>query len=61
MAAGFGIRYATPVGPLRADVGFRIPGMQTIGRKPDPLSDGPTPPNLIGLPMAIAIGLGEAY
>jgi translocation and assembly module TamA len=33
-AAGFGIRYLTPVGPLRADFGFRLP----FGRPP-PLFD----------------------
>jgi translocation and assembly module TamA len=33
-AAGFGIRYLTPVGPLRADLGFRLP----FGRPP-PLYD----------------------
>lgn len=31
LSTGFGIRYATPVGALRADVGLRIPGAQVIG------------------------------
>ncbi len=33
-AVGFGIRYLSPVGPLRADIGFRLP----VGRPP-PLYD----------------------
>ncbi|MFT3767644.1 MAG: BamA/TamA family outer membrane protein [Minicystis sp.] len=31
LSTGIGIRYATPVGPLRADFGVRIPGAQVIG------------------------------
>lgn len=31
LSAGLGIRYATPVGPLRADVALRIPGAQVLG------------------------------
>jgi hypothetical protein len=31
LSTGLGIRYATPVGPLRADLGLRIPGAQVIG------------------------------
>lgn len=32
LSAGFGLRYETPVGALRADVGFRIPGFQVFDR-----------------------------
>jgi outer membrane protein assembly factor BamA len=31
LSTGLGIRYKTPVGPLRADVGLRIPNAQVIG------------------------------
>ena len=31
LSSGFGIRYLTPVGPLRVDLGIRIPGLQVIG------------------------------
>ena len=58
---GFGIRYATPVGPLRVDVGFRVPGQQKIGGPIDPLVDGPAPATVLGIPAAVSIGLGEAY
>jgi outer membrane protein insertion porin family/translocation and assembly module TamA len=61
MSCGFGGRYDTPVGPLRLDVGYRIPGLQIVGRDP---SSNPTfgnPPTILGLPIAIAFGLGEAF
>jgi outer membrane protein insertion porin family/translocation and assembly module TamA len=31
LTVGIGVHYATPVGPLRADFGVRIPGAQVIG------------------------------
>ncbi len=34
LSTGLGIRYATPVGPLRVDIGLRIPGLQVIGLAP---------------------------
>ena len=35
-AAGFGFRYRTPVGPIRLDFGFLIPGWQVINGTPPP-------------------------
>ena len=61
LSAGFGIRYATPVGPLRVDLGFRIPGAQRIGGPARPDDRGPVPGKFLGIPVALAIGLGEAY
>ena len=61
LSVGFGIRYATPVGPVRLDVGFRVPGAQKIGAPLNPLTDGPEPKPFLGLPIAIAIGVGETY
>lgn len=59
LSCGLGFRYDTPVGPLRFDMGYRIPGMQVLdggkGR-----TEG-SPPSLFGLPMAISIGIGEAF
>ena len=34
LSTGLGIRYATPVGPLRVDIGLRVPGLQVIGLAP---------------------------
>jgi outer membrane protein insertion porin family/translocation and assembly module TamA len=61
LSVGFGIRYATPVGPVRLDVGIRVPGAQKIGAPLNPLTDGPEPEPFLGLPIAIAIGVGETY
>jgi outer membrane protein assembly factor BamA len=57
VSCGLGGRYDTPVGPVRLDAGYRIPGMQVLG--PD---DGEgTPPTLFGAPIAIHVGIGEAF
>lgn len=32
LSAGLGFRYDTPVGPVRADFGVRIPGLQVLGQ-----------------------------
>jgi outer membrane protein assembly factor BamA len=60
-AAGFGFRYRTPVGPIRLDFGFLIPGWQVI--------NGTAPPNAFnifrfirgGVPGAIHFTIGEAF
>lgn len=56
LSAGFGVRYGTPVGPVRLDIGFRIPGLQA----PDS-ADEFVPNDLFGLPMAISFGIGEPF
>jgi outer membrane protein insertion porin family/translocation and assembly module TamA len=57
LSCGLGARYATPVGPLRFDVGYRIPGLQTLG---DDTGEG-VPPDFFGVPIAIALSVGEAF
>jgi len=57
LSCGTGARYDTPVGPIRFDVGYRIPGLQFP--KGAPFDVEPTP--LLGLPIAIAFGIGEAF
>lgn len=57
LSCGAGARYDTPVGPIRFDVGYRIPGLQypagaTFEREPEPL---------LGMPIAVALGIGEAF
>ena len=60
-AAGFGFRYRTPVGPIRLDFGFLIPGWQVV--------NGTAPPNAFnifrfirgGVPGAIHFTIGEAF
>jgi outer membrane protein assembly factor BamA len=66
LACGGGLRYDTPVGPIRLDIGYRIQPLQVIGQHneqaaaaSDPLEG--TPPTILGLPFAFAFGIGEAY
>jgi len=58
VSCGLGVRYDTPVGPIRLDVGYRIPGLQVMGPQ-DPAEQEPNP--FLGLPVAVAFGIGEAY
>jgi outer membrane protein insertion porin family/translocation and assembly module TamA len=59
LSCGSGFRYATPVGPIRLDVGYRVPGMQIIG-KPDTAVEG-NPGTIFGAPIAVSLGIGEAF
>jgi outer membrane protein assembly factor BamA len=58
LSSGFGLRYDTPVGPVRFDLGFRLPGLQA----PKGAADEPAPlANFLGLPVAASFGIGESY
>lgn len=59
LSCGAGARYDTPVGPIRLDVGYRIPGMQVIGGLTREEREPQTFP--LGIPIAVHIGIGEAY
>ncbi|APR86561.1 Outer membrane protein assembly factor YaeT precursor [Minicystis rosea] len=59
LSCGIGLRYDTPIGPVRLDVGYRIPGAQ-LPRGTDPRQDG-DPGTLYGVPIAFAFGIGEAF
>jgi outer membrane protein assembly factor BamA len=56
LSCGGGGRYDTPVGPVRLDVGVRIPGAQYSSPE-----DEEEPDPLFGLPIAISIAIGEAF
>jgi outer membrane protein insertion porin family/translocation and assembly module TamA len=56
LSCGAGGRYDTPVGPIRLDIGYRIPGAQY-----DSSSFERPPDTLLGLPIALAFGIGEAF
>lgn len=61
LSVGLGLRYMTPIGPLRADIGVRIPCAQEVGTcDPRPVEQG-GPPDLAGLPVNIAIAVGHPY
>lgn len=59
LSCGGGVRYDTPVGPIRLDVGYRLPGLQVIGGlTPDEKRPDTFP---LGIPIAVHLGIGEAY
>ncbi len=76
MSCGVGGRYDTPIGPIRLDLGYRIPPLQRLGFPDEEAAADParvyggkpgdptfgTPPVLFStIPMAIAFGIGEAF
>jgi outer membrane protein assembly factor BamA len=56
LSAGLGFRYATPIGPVRLDVGYRIPGLQAPRT-----GDEYEPGEIFGLPIALSFGIGEPF
>lgn len=58
-SCGPGARVDTPVGPIRLDIGYRIPGLQNLEDEADPLEKDPG--TIFGAPIAIAFGIGEAF
>jgi outer membrane protein insertion porin family/translocation and assembly module TamA len=58
LSCGPGLRYNTPVGPIRLDVAYRIPGAQVIGEE-DGLAGNPG--TIFGAPINISFGIGEAF
>lgn len=61
ISPGFGLRYVTPVGPLRFDVGFRPLYLQWLGHRHLPASEEQPGDTLFGLPMSIDLAIGEAF
>ena len=58
LSVGPGLRYMTPVGPLRLDIGYRVPGAQGASEGSNTL----TPLfNISHLDVAINIAIGEAF
>jgi outer membrane protein insertion porin family/translocation and assembly module TamA len=70
LSCGLGAAYDTPVGPIRLDIGYRIPPLQVLGFKNESDAQDPSkggdrvnglPPTIFGIPIAIAIGIGQAF
>jgi outer membrane protein insertion porin family/translocation and assembly module TamA len=66
LSCGVGAAYETPVGPVRVDVGYRVQPLQVLGYRNETDAFNADPvngeqPTIFGLPLAIAIGIGEAY
>jgi outer membrane protein insertion porin family/translocation and assembly module TamA len=55
LAPGFGLRYPTPVGPVRLDLGFRV--LEALG------SEQPqgSPPEVFGAPLTLQLAVGQAF
>ena len=62
LSCGAGIRYDTPVGPIRLDLGYRLPGLQVLPNLSDQekFEEG-DPGDIFGIPIAIAFGIGESF
>jgi len=59
LSCGAGLRYDTPIGAVRLDVGYRIPGAQYPADADRRLEGDPG--DFFGAPIAFALGLGEAF
>jgi outer membrane protein insertion porin family/translocation and assembly module TamA len=60
LSPGIGLRYATPVGPVRLDVGYRVPYLQKLGTEKIPPNEG-TQSTVFGAPIAVSFALGESF
>ena len=65
MSVGPGLRYDTPVGPLRIDAGFRLPGALgfNCGSQSGAQQEAclAAEENASGFPMTLSIAVGETY
>jgi outer membrane protein assembly factor BamA len=61
ISPGFGLRYMTPVGPFRVDVGFRPLYLQQLGQRHLDADEGRLEDGFFGIPMTIDFAIGEAF
>jgi outer membrane protein insertion porin family/translocation and assembly module TamA len=61
LSCGGGVRYDTPVGPIRLDIGYRIPGLNPDFHDPSVVATQGDPGTILGIPAAVALGIGEAF
>ncbi|HVO21110.1 MAG TPA: BamA/TamA family outer membrane protein [Anaeromyxobacter sp.] len=59
-AAGLGIRYRTPIGPIRLDLASRIPWSDTVPRREDQITN-PELPVHREPSLALQLSVGEAF
>lgn len=60
LAVGFGLRYQTIVGPLRFDVGYRVPNAQVVGG-PDPRPRFEVDFGFVRFAGAVHLTIGESF
>jgi outer membrane protein insertion porin family/translocation and assembly module TamA len=67
MSCGAGLRYDTPVGPIRLDVGYRIPFLQVLGysnesdAEQNNPGEGQQQPRIFGQPLGLSFGVLESF
>ncbi len=61
LSAGPGLRYQTPVGPIRIDFGWRLPGLQRLGGELDPREEPQRFSFIVKGPFALHLSIGEAF
>jgi outer membrane protein insertion porin family/translocation and assembly module TamA len=61
VSCGAGARYDTPVGPIRLDLGYRIPGLNPDFSNPNVVATEGDPGTILGVPIAIDLGIGESF
>ncbi len=65
LSVGPGVRYESPVGPIRLDFGIRVPGAQAWGEKrlpQNPQTHGQERPQFFfDLPAAVHLAIGDAF
>jgi outer membrane protein assembly factor BamA len=70
LSCGLGAAYDTPVGPIRVDIGYRVQPLQVLGFKSEEDAQNPDKggdltngeqPRILGVPLALAIGIGQAF
>jgi outer membrane protein insertion porin family/translocation and assembly module TamA len=66
MSCGAGVRYDTPVGPIRLDVGYRIPFLQVLGYSNESDAEKNNPgegvqPRIFGQPLGVSFGVLESF
>ncbi len=62
VSPGLGVRLFTPVGPLRFDVGVRVPYLQHLGHAwLSPAEGGPPEGETDDMPLSWSLAIGEAF
>ncbi|MGC4092316.1 MAG: BamA/TamA family outer membrane protein [Polyangiaceae bacterium] len=62
LSPGLGLRYMTPIGALRLDVGYRVPGAQQPATSETSSNYARPPSELFGFfPGAVHLAIGQAY